>query len=261
MLERLDAPARADHASRRLSRAAPTGSRHDDSPGSVTERGIPRPIAENAVLKPSLVTTTLDFFRRPPNPMNNARELDLIRGIDHDVHQLLERCQALMSAGEERPLLTLVGRKLRDQLRDVALLSDSLAALVSDGSEATTGRRPASAEAAPVVASLRGTEETSTASPAPVVRLKPRMPRGAWRRRGSGELAQLHIGVADEGVTENAVAGEGTVAASAATPAREPVFRLRKANAAEAPPAAAGALDPREGLDRLRDFFGDPKRG
>lgn len=172
--------------------------------------------------------------------MNHANEVTLIETIDADVRRLLERCNDLMRAGDDRPLLTLVGRRLRDRLEDVAELSGSLAALISDD---------------PAVTARAAGPRVEASEPATIVRLKPRMPRGAWRGRGVGAVSKRHE---ESNETETAAAEMAAAAAPSpsATAPSEPVYRLRKAGASE--PAAASSTMPRsagEALDRLTEFF------
>lgn len=187
--------------------------------------------------------------------MNHANEKMLIETIDADVRRLLERCNDLMRAGDDRPLLTIVGRRLRDRLEDVAELSGSLAALISDDPAVATRAAARRAAAEPLHAPSRATGADLAHEPATIVRLKPRMPRGAWRGRGVGAVSKRHE---EPNRNEDAAADAADVAApspSAAAPS-EPVYRLRKAGASE--PAAASASSPRTGgdaLDRLTEFF------
>lgn len=182
--------------------------------------------------------------------MDHAREVDLIQSIHRDVHQLLERCSALTRAGDARPLLTLVGERLADQLRGVAELSGSLAALVSDEGRAAVsarrrGRRPGTSDVPPVA-------QAQTASSAPlVIRLKPRMPRGAWRPKGIRVPPErILVGAATPGAMPN----EATEPSAASECER--VVRLRKAGASEPHQEARRSGDGREALDRLREFLG-----
>ncbi len=189
--------------------------------------------------------------------MNHTNEVTLIETIDADVRRLLERCNDLMRAGDDRPLLTMVGRRLRDQLEDVAELSGSLAALISDDPAVTTraAMRRGAAAAEPLHAPSRATGTAPAHEPATIVRLKPRLPRGAWRGRGVGAVSKRH-----EESNENENAAAETAAAAAPSPSAtepsEPVYRLRKAGASE--PAAASSSLPRtagDALDRLTEFF------
>ncbi len=209
-------------------------------------------------MNPGAAATTLGV-RRKSFRMDHTREVELILTIDHDVRQLLGRCNDLMSAGDERPLLTHVGRQLRDQLRGVAELSGLLATLVSDGGEAPRGRTQLAAGAS-ANRSRDRREPAAVATPtsAPVIRLKPRMPRGAWRRRGIVGASQ-HPVVSIE--TAEARPADDETREPTDTPAHEPVYRLRKAGVAEPVPVAASGHDDRNALDRLRDFFGDAKGG
>ncbi len=191
--------------------------------------------------------------------MDNAREVELIRTIDQDVRQLLDRCSDLMSAGDERPLLTLVGRQLRDRLRGVAELSGLLATLVAEGGEVPSDRRQLAAGAAVNRSPDRRIPATvATPTSAPVIRLKPRMPRGAWRRRGVVVASQRHDAALDGADAESVLSGAEE---PTNTPVHEPVYRLRKAGVAEPAPVAAVPHDDRNALDRLRDFFGDANGG
>ena len=191
--------------------------------------------------------------------MDHAREVELIQSLDREVQQLLARSGELVNAGGERPVLTLVGRRLRSQLQDVAALTGALAALL-DGeptarpSPTAVAKRRAGSAVRAIGPSSSRTATDGPDQPAPVViRLKPRMPRGAWRSRSGGQLK----GIRDESTPLELAAPipENPGVTAAAVQAREPVYLLRKGEPTQSAPPADRPSERRDALERLNDFF------
>lgn len=202
--------------------------------------------------------------------MDFAREIELIRTIDHDLQQLLARVHQLGSAGDARPLLTAVGRTLELHLSEVGEVIGTLASLLPEVSTEVpqirrkpTARTRTPRDQAGVALQQVGALATTAlpvATPEPATRAVPAAPALRAKRRRSpidrparpdGEPA---VGGLDA-APEMAPRDESGHPPADPTPdaAQAPVYRLRKAGTKEAP--VGPAVRARDELQRLSDFF------
>lgn len=182
--------------------------------------------------------------------MNFAREIELVHTIDDELRRLQLHLDELASAGDERPLLTLVSHDLRRHVDTAAALAGRLAGLLPDASERapSPGGAAVTSDRADEDAHGEGAAAPQEASP-PIVRRgrRPRVPGDHRRAPRRGRLTSVEAGPA----------GDAMNAAPEPAPPPKPVYLLRKAGARDAEVAhtLAPRVDEHDQLRRLQQFF------
>ena len=191
--------------------------------------------------------------------MDFARETQLIHTIDHDVQRLLTHVDELSSAGDDRPLLTAVGRTLQQHLHQAAEVIGALAALLP---EASAGAPPIERKRVARIGKPRGkrlvhaiaSAPSATANPEPTANAVPTAPVLRPKRRRPAPSPQPVDGARDGDPAVDSPDEAGAAPADS-TPATAPtlVYRLRKAGTKE--PQPGPAVRERDELRRLSGFL------